>query len=94
MRRFEEESAYQLKTKLEDVGNKLAILSRSQAKASQNKLWIGILKAKDQGEDHVDFGGIGEDEVIRSRTWTEVKKLAWDRERWKGFVSGLYTETG
>ena len=28
-----------------------------------------------------------EDDVIRSgRTWTEVKKMAWDSERWKEFV--------
>ena len=38
---------------------------------------------------------VGVDDMIRSgRTWMEVKKLARDRERWKGFVSGLYPEPG
>ena len=60
MKRFGEE---QDRTLLEmrlvgDAGNGLVIPSGSQTTISQRKHWIGILKARDQEEDH---GVLGEE---------------------------------
>ena len=50
---------------------------------------------RSRGRPRGTWRRVRENDVCRSgKTWTEVKKLAQDREEWRGFVSGLYPDPG